>query len=92
MNRMTVSKLFARENFFDVPAASGSVAPENFHNLLEFALLATKLDPFDPMEKAIKESADHLLRRRSTYTRVGIWCHWCPVVDEANPFNSFYKF
>ncbi|MEI8102912.1 MAG: hypothetical protein WCG61_05220, partial [Chlorobium sp.] len=70
----------------------GSVAPENFHNLLEFALLATKLDPFDPMEKAIKESADHLLRRRSTYTRVGIWCHWCPVVDEANPFNSFYKF
>jgi Ca2+-transporting ATPase len=43
MNRMTVSKLFAGEEFFDVSSASGHVVPESFHNLLEFTLLASSL-------------------------------------------------
>jgi Ca2+-transporting ATPase len=29
--------------------------PEPFHELVEFAMLATPLDPFDPMEKAIQQ-------------------------------------
>ncbi|AOP36318.1 cation transporter [Leptospira tipperaryensis] len=29
--------------------------PERFHSLLEFALLASKKDPYDPMEKAIRD-------------------------------------
>jgi Ca2+-transporting ATPase len=43
------------------------VLPEPFHELTEFALLATPADPFDPMEKAIKsfghrwlEGTEHL--------------------------------
>ncbi len=28
--------------------------PESFHTMLEFAMLATPIDPFDPMEKAIQ--------------------------------------
>ena len=35
--------------------------PENFHELLEFAVLASEADPYDPMEKAIHESARHYL-------------------------------
>ncbi|HRP95271.1 MAG TPA: hypothetical protein PL143_03390 [Rhodocyclaceae bacterium] len=27
--------------------------PERFHELVEFAMLATPVDPFDPMEKAV---------------------------------------
>ena len=61
MNRMTVSKLFAGEEFFDIPSASGHVVPESFHNLLEFTILASQLDPFDPMEKALKECGDQFL-------------------------------
>ncbi len=30
--------------------------PEPFHELVEFAMLATPADPFDPMEKAIQQS------------------------------------
>ena len=61
MNRMTVSKLFAGEELFDIPSASGHVVPESFHNLLEFTILASQLDPFDPMEKALKECGDQFL-------------------------------
>ena len=32
--------------------------PEEFHELIEFAVLASKRDPFDPMEKALQELID----------------------------------
>src|SRR6185312_11850429 len=35
--------------------------PEPFHELVEFAMLATPPDPFDPMEKAIKAFGLHWL-------------------------------
>jgi len=50
-NRMQVAELIADEEHFDADSAD---LPEIFHTLVEFALLATPLDPFDPMEKAIQ--------------------------------------
>ncbi|HEX5711504.1 MAG TPA: cation-translocating P-type ATPase [Sulfuricurvum sp.] len=50
-NRMVVSELFAHNLSFIV--GQKSPLPETFHSLVEFAMLATPLDPFDPMEKAI---------------------------------------
>ena len=51
-NRMEVSQLVtATEAFRNDRAAS---LPESFHELTEFAMLATPADPFDPMEKAIQ--------------------------------------
>jgi hypothetical protein len=35
--------------------ASGAKMPEGFHGLVEFSLLASEQDPFDPMEKAFHE-------------------------------------
>lgn len=35
--------------------------PEKFHRLLEYAILASKRDPVDPVDKAIRESAELLL-------------------------------
>jgi Ca2+-transporting ATPase len=51
-NRMQVAELdLGRRTFRD----AGAVAlPEAFHALVEFAMLATPADPFDPMEKAIQ--------------------------------------
>lgn len=51
-NRMQVQQLVVNNDVFfttttDVPL------PENFHELAEFAILASDLAPFDPMEKAI---------------------------------------
>lgn len=50
-NRMQVAELVAGEARFD---AAEMELPERFHTLAEFAMLATPLDPFDPMEKAIQ--------------------------------------
>ncbi|MGC9236408.1 MAG: cation-translocating P-type ATPase [Thiomonas sp.] len=50
-NRMQVAELAAGDASFQ--ASSGDL-PEAFHTLVEFAMLATPLDPFDPMEKAIQ--------------------------------------
>ncbi|CDW93647.1 MULTISPECIES: cation-translocating P-type ATPase [Thiomonas] len=50
-NRMQVAQFVAGEERFDADSAE---LPETFHTLVEFALLATPLDPFDPMEKAIQ--------------------------------------
>ncbi len=51
-NRMEVAEL----RVGDIPfsAAAKSELPETFHTLVEFAMLATPIDPFDPMEKAIQ--------------------------------------
>ena len=50
-NRMQVAELVAGADSFDADSAD---LPETFHTLVEFAMLATPLDPFDPMEKAIQ--------------------------------------
>jgi len=61
MNRMTVSKLFAGGELLDVDTVSHNSMPEEFHELLEFSILAGQLDPFVPMEKAIKKTGDDYL-------------------------------
>ncbi len=51
-NRMLVAELDVEgSDFRDVDAVD---LPEHFHEVTEFAMLATPLDPFDPMEKAIQ--------------------------------------
>ena len=51
-NRMEVAELAAGDaNFI---ASPGTELSETFHLLVEFAMLATPIDPFDPMEKAIQ--------------------------------------
>ncbi|MHB0888401.1 cation-translocating P-type ATPase [Acidithiobacillus sp.] len=50
-NRMQVAELAVGDASF---SATSNELPETFHALVEFALLATPADPFDPMEKAIQ--------------------------------------
>jgi P-type Ca2+ transporter type 2C len=52
-NRMTVSKLAVENEHHTIGAGSSPPLPESFHRLVEFAVLASHRDPFDPMEKAI---------------------------------------
>lgn len=50
-NRMTVRKLYANDKFLDIHDHQD--IPEEFHKLVEYGILASKKDPFDPMEKAL---------------------------------------
>ncbi|MFA5864154.1 MAG: cation-translocating P-type ATPase [Phycisphaerae bacterium] len=55
LNRMSVSKLFARGEFLDIHPDKPERLPEQFHENVEFSILASQRDPFDPMEKALRK-------------------------------------
>lgn len=58
VNRMAVSRLFAGGQFWQVDADPRQPLPERFHELVEVAILASKRQPSDPMEKALRELGD----------------------------------
>ncbi|MDD4052547.1 MAG: HAD-IC family P-type ATPase, partial [candidate division Zixibacteria bacterium] len=55
LNQMSVRQLYADGEFFDTKDTTETTLPEHFHEILEYGVLASKRDPFDPMEKALKE-------------------------------------
>ncbi len=55
MNSMTVKKIFAGGGFCDINLRSKGALPESCHEIVEFGILASKIDPFDPMEKALRQ-------------------------------------
>jgi len=61
MNRMILSSLFSRDEIYDVAKNGHLPLPEKFHELLEFGNLASQVDPFDPVEKEIKNGTDKFL-------------------------------
>jgi Ca2+-transporting ATPase len=60
-NEMTLTKLVVGNHSIDLAKLSGGQLPETYHELLEFSILASHRDPFDPMEKAIHMSAQATL-------------------------------
>ena len=58
-NRMQVAELQLEDAHF--VHAGATTLEEPFHELVEFAMLATPADPFDPMEKAIQQFGLHWL-------------------------------
>jgi P-type Ca2+ transporter type 2C len=62
LNRMSVSRLFAAGSMFSIPTHhttgkqnNDHLLPEAFHELVEYSILASQQDPFDPMEKAMRQ-------------------------------------
>jgi len=52
-NRMRVARIFADGSYLDVSAATTAL-PEEFHEVIEYAVLASKTRAFDPMEQAVQ--------------------------------------
>lgn len=62
-NQMSINKLMVEDETY----TNASFLPESFHKLIEFAILASPIDPFDPIEVALKnfgkqhlENTEHL--------------------------------
>jgi Ca2+-transporting ATPase len=58
-NRMVIRKLYGEGKTFQVE--SQSHLPEPWHELVEFGILASERDPFDPMERALHELGNRTL-------------------------------
>lgn len=59
-NRMSVRRISADGITHDLDP-SGDTLPEPVHEVVEFAILASPPDPFDPMEKAMRELGEQAL-------------------------------
>jgi Ca2+-transporting ATPase len=58
-NRMTVSRICVGGESWCIDMEKRSPLPERFHEVLEYSILASQRDPFDPMEKAFRELGEH---------------------------------
>ncbi len=55
MNHMSIRNLVVHGTYYDVGGESLQSLPEETHTIVEFGILASQRDPFDPMEKAFHE-------------------------------------
>jgi P-type Ca2+ transporter type 2C len=66
LNQMAVNQLLAYKNLengdpYDLGLDAKEPLPEVVHELVEFCILASQSDPFDPMEKAFHQLGDRYL-------------------------------
>lgn len=60
-NKMSIKQIYAHDKFYNFKDNQDKLIPEDFHELIEFAILSSKKDPFDPMEKSLKELGEDKL-------------------------------
>jgi len=90
-NRMSIKKIFSNNELYDISDGSISSLPEIFHELIEYGILASKKDPFDPMEKAL-----HELGRKTLYSTEHLHAGWnileeYPLSRELLSLSHVYK-
>ncbi|MCL4354903.1 cation-translocating P-type ATPase [Patescibacteria group bacterium] len=61
-NKMQLESLVVNENELDLSENNKNL-DEKFHHLLEYAILASQRDPFDPIEKEIRQKGINLLSK-----------------------------
>ncbi len=61
-NKMTVNSLYSKDGEIAVNVISTKVFPEQFHEIIEYGILSSQTNPFDPMEKAITNIGDNYLQ------------------------------
>ncbi|MBF0499272.1 MAG: cation-translocating P-type ATPase [Candidatus Riflebacteria bacterium] len=67
LNRMTVAGLSNANEMFFLDDNKKTALPEHFNQLVKFSSLASKRDPFDPMEQAIKAVEGRFLTGKEHY-------------------------
>ncbi|MBU1565551.1 MAG: HAD-IC family P-type ATPase [Proteobacteria bacterium] len=60
LNNMTVTDIVAGDQVFTVGTTDAAL-PEEIHDVVEYSILASPTDPFDPMEKAMRELGERTL-------------------------------
>jgi len=98
LNRMSVSRLFAAGTIYSLPAhyaskeqSAGNALPETFHELVEFSILASQQDPFDPMEKALRQLGEHYLEQTEHIHRDWTLIREYPLSPELLALSHVWK-
>src|SRR5512137_741071 len=59
-NRMSVTRLYNGTDFYSI--VIGDSFPEQYHEIIEYGILSSQVNPFDPMERAIINIGDQFLQ------------------------------
>jgi Ca2+-transporting ATPase len=62
LNQMAIQKIYSEEQIIDLSESDVLSLPEEFHETLEFGILASRKDPFDPMELAFTSAGLKFLK------------------------------
>lgn len=90
-NTMSVRILYANSEFFDTDDPSQTTLPEKFHEIMEYGILASKRDPFDPMEKALKQLGDKHLARTEHFHDNWSLIHEYPLSPELSALSHVWQ-
>jgi len=88
-NKMTVTQLFNGTEFNDV--ISESVFPEPFHEIIEYGILSSQANPFDPMEKAILLTGERFLRNTEHIHKDWVMEKEYPLCKELLAMSRVFK-
>jgi Ca2+-transporting ATPase len=61
LNSMRLTTLCVKGAYYEVNKNVSNSLPESVHNLIEYGILASQKDPFDPIEKEVKEIGEFYL-------------------------------
>ena len=76
---------------FDENGSAKRICRKHFHRTLEFAVLASKRDPFDPMEKAIRALGDKYLTDTEHLHHSWTLVHEYPLSPELLALSHVWK-
>jgi Ca2+-transporting ATPase len=91
MNQMSVSELSSRGFRYDVRYRKDEPLPEAFHEIVEFSILASQRDPFDPMEKAFKQFGDYYLAHTEHLHDDWTLVHEYPISERLLAISRVWK-
>jgi len=91
LNRMSVAKLKVDGAQIDVSGQSPSELPEEFHQLLEFAILASRPNPFDPMERAFHELGQRFLTHTEHLHADWVLAHGYPLAPDLLAMSQAWQ-
>lgn len=62
MNKMAIKTIYSNDEIIDLSEEFETQLPETFHEVLEYGILASRKDPFDPMEIAFSTTGNKYLK------------------------------
>jgi Ca2+-transporting ATPase len=90
LNRMTVSKIGIGGQLFDVDSKQAALS-EELHEAVEYSILASPADPFDPMEKAMKELGGRTLLNSDHIHKDWILVHEYPLSEKLLAMSRVWR-
>lgn len=91
LNRMSVSQLCAAGAVYDLSKPEQQTLPETFHELVEFSILASQQDPFDPMEKALRQLGEDFLAQTEHLHRDWSFIREYPLSSQLLALSHVWK-